>query len=714
MIDEPQAASGAIWDEKRLESFRREIERARKRRTQVKDTYDWDGNLERYVPLPSIDPAGNRSYDVNVGADFRDVERKKAALFYDTPAVSFIPDDPSLPVVPPQPPAPGQQPQQPQQQPLTYGSLAALHGRLINGLLGHKYANAKRVVHKALFDVLCPAGFGLVKVGYDVATVEVEQPVVDPMTGQPALNPITGQPEMQVMPQPVHEEWYLARISPYADLVPADHRDTDTDLAPWIGFDFVLPVSEARRRFGLPDDWTPTRQEGSAEDRPFFKDEELEADRDEGEPQVCGSYIEYRPAMLAQAGDPPFHPKQIFELVLIDGEKEPVVHRPSPHQTIGDDARLTPDSIEDFTIRRLTLRDRTDQPYVPSDCTVTAPLTKELNTYRTVIVRSRDANIPITLFDSEKFNPEMRDKFQSARRMADVGALVPAEAGALEGGPERIMAQVGMVSQGRENWTGQDYIERDREQILGIGANQAGAQNKTSRTATEVSAAQRNSEARFNQEQQRVLEWYLDLVCLFDAMVLRYADQRTAAKILGPQAAQVWAQHKQYLAGSYRYEIQIDSGKYQDVEAAKRQWLQLLNMVGQSQHVNVVPILEKLVQSYGLDPAQVVIQQPPKKGPEPPKVSITIAAEQFNPALPQFPIIMELARQGGYQISPQAEQEAKEQATRQAQIVGTLGASSDTAVPPEPPQITETLPKTPTLNQHQMDESGQQPGPSVN
>ena len=681
------------WTPSRLESFRHELDRARKARKAAIDTYDWDGNLERYVPLPR-EANGTKTWDVNVGADFQDVERKKAALFYDRPVVSFMPEDATAPVTPPQPPPqPGQPPPPP---PLTFGTLCAWHQQLVNTLLGPEYADTKRTVQQILFDTLCPAGFGLVQTGYDVTTVEVQS--VDPMTGQPTPQQV-----------PVHEEWFVGRVSPYAALIPADHRDTDIDHAPWIGFEFEVPVSEARRRFRLPPEWKP--KGGKAEERPYFEDDVLQSEMGaDTEALISGCIVQYRPAALATEDDPQFHPLAIADLVLLDGEDEPLVHQMSPHQQIGQDGRMTPDSITEFTIKRLTLRDRTDQTYVPSDCTVTAPLTKELNKYRSITVRQRDGNRMVMLYDPEKLNPEVRDKIAKG----DVGAWVPVEPGALDTG--QAMLQVTQLSQGRENWTGQDYIERDRERILGIGANQVGVQSRGSKTATEVQNTQQNTEARFEQERQRVLGWYLDVVRVFDLLVIRYADARTAGAILGPQIGQLWAQHKGALAGMYRYEIQIDSGKYIDVEANKRQWLQLLNMIGQSQHVNVVPILKKLASAFGMDPAQVVIDQPPKKGPEPPKVNLTVNSDHLNPALPQFPLVLELLAQGGYQISPQAVAAAKQQAQIQATVQAAVVNTTDTPTPqpgPEPPQLQQTLPKMPTLNQHQSEESGNLTGPDV-
>jgi hypothetical protein len=687
------------WTPERLSAFKSEIDRARKARKHAAETYDWDGNLKRYVPLPA-GSGDQKRWDVNVGVDFQTVERKKAALFYDTPAVSFIPEDASAPVGPPSPP-PGEG-QPPPPAPMTFGTLCYLHQRLVNGLLSHQYADAKRVVSKVLFDTLCASGFGLIQVGYDVVTVDVPAPVqMDPLTGMPLESP--------PVPVPVHEDWYLARVSPYAELLPADHRDTDIDSAPWVGYDFEWPLSEVRRRFKLPPDWKP-KAGGGSEEKPYYKDDLLsEQDTSNGkEVVVCGSVIQYRMAALSGPTDQAPHPLAIADLVLIDGEDEQLKHEASPCQTIGDDARMTPDSVTEFMLKRLTLRDRTDQAYVPSDCTVTAPLVKELNKYRSITVRNRDANFMAMLYDPEKLNPEVKEKLDKGQ------FAIPLEPGMLDGGIDKVAAQIGQVTQSRENWTGQDYIERDIERMHGIGANQVGQQSANSKTATEVQTVQRNTEARFEQERQRVLEWYVDVVRVFDALVLRYADERTAVKVLGLAAGQAWAANKQALAGMYRYEIQIDSGKYLDVEANKRQLTQLLNMVGQSQHVNIVPVLKKIATAYGIDPAQMVIDQPPKAQPDPPKVNVTVSADHLNPALPQFKIVLEILAQGGYVISPEAIAAATAQAQIQATVQGALGNTIETPTP-QPgtaaPQITETLPKMPTLNQHQSEETGNLTGP---
>lgn len=287
------------WPDDKIGQIKDALTRARKKREDIASEYDWSGNRDRYVPKPQKLSDGTVSYDVNVGADFRDVERKKAALLYDTPSVTLMADEPSRPLA---------QPQQPGQPVPTMGSLVSMHQELINGLLGPRHANAKPVMLKALFDVLCPAGVGVFKVGYETRTVPVDAPQMDPM-GQPAINPVTGQPLTQTMDLPIWEKWFISRISPMGLLLPADFKDTDHTLAPWIGYDYCVPMSAAKRMFGLAEDWKPR---GTDAKKPYF-DAEDEQQYTASDPPVLVTYVEYKAEHYADAGTP-VHPEQINQM----------------------------------------------------------------------------------------------------------------------------------------------------------------------------------------------------------------------------------------------------------------------------------------------------------------------------------------------------------------------------------------------------------------
>ena len=696
---------------KDLAFWRTEIKQARQKREDVSTTYGWEENLKRYGPKPVKNALGAANADVNIGADFRDVERKKAALFYDRPDVSLdVTQDREVAPAGPQQPA------------LMLSTLTAWHQEMLNELLGPQHANVKPTVLKALFNCLCPSGVGPVSVGYQVTmkTIPTPSPVMDEM-GQPMMAPTpiketigaalgmmpppmpVPMMEMVDVETPIEERWFISEFSPKALLIPASFRSTDFQRASWLGKDWRKPLSQVKREYQLPNDWTAGRADD--ESKPYFEDQTPDVSEDDaGDPYISGVEITYRTQLRT---DKEVHPDAMRQLVLVDGKDEPLVHRDSPYQDFTETGELTEDSLRGFVDRPLILRDLSDSAWIPSDCSMTAQLTKELDKFRTDSVKQRANSRRVILFDASKIDPTVKDKIENGQ----IGTFIPVMEGSLMQGKDAIMQEIAQPSLGRETFMAQDIIERDREQILGIGSNQSGVATKGRKTATEQSIVQRNSEARFEQERQRVLEWYLDVVAAFDTLVIRYADARIAVKILGEGRGQMWAQHKQALAGGYGYNLRVDSGKYLDVEADRRQMLQFYNQVRQDPFINPRMILKDLAEKFGYDPSEFIVE-PPQPKPEL-KASLSVKAEDLNPALPQFALMVSLLRQGGWQISETDVQLAQQQASGvSGGMMPVSGVGPDPNAPPtgaHPGAAT----KAPTLNQHQADETGQRSGPPV-
>src|SRR5688572_16948731 len=118
-------------EDERLAYWRREIDQSRQKRKDIAAQHDWDGNLKRYQPNDQ-----QHANDINIGVDFSDVERKKAALLFDTPSVSLTE------------PAQGLE------------QAVAIHQELLNTLLGPEHADVQPTALKAIFDCLCLAGIG--------------------------------------------------------------------------------------------------------------------------------------------------------------------------------------------------------------------------------------------------------------------------------------------------------------------------------------------------------------------------------------------------------------------------------------------------------------------------------------------------------------------------------------------------------------------------
>lgn len=648
-----------------LQFWRTEIERAEKLRNDTIAQWDVIGNLERYTPRSVRSLNETTDWRINTGKDFADVERKKAALFYDTPQITLIPEDGT-----PNPP------------------LMAFQD-LLNAMLGPKRMHCKAMVLPTIQDCLvaiqpCPT-----EIGYVAVTENVAQPQTDPVTGQPMIDPL-GQPVVQQVPVVVWEQIFWDKLSAKSTLLPVDLKNAQYDKAPWIGYRWRKPVTQVRRQFQLGPEVSLTDNSGGRENDPatgVYFETLTNATNNNGEPQATGVKLWYR----AYLRDPNVsHPELIRELELIDGMDQPVVHRNCPYQTIGPDGRLTPDSMIGFPEHPLALRDLTDAAFIAADCTLTGPLTRELNKFRTQIVQRRDGSKLHLLIDASKVSEEVRQKIGQGNEPT----MIPVEPEALAGGTERIMAQVPSITLGRENYEGQAIIERDRAQILGIDANQVGGGSDRSQTATEVTTIQRNADARFEQERQRALAWWLSGVQKVAALVLRYGD-RLAVEILGQERGQMWVQAKNSGAlGRYRFDIVIDSGNYVDIEARKRQDMQLYNMTAQDPSTHHQEVLLRLATDFGIDPQRWIVTKPPEQKPPAPTLSIAVKPEDLDPRLPSYIGTYAILTAGGVKGLPAPIVEPLPQAPIEAEHGG----------------MAELAPR---LNQHQMDETGQRSGPPV-
>jgi hypothetical protein len=680
----PQSAPLPLT-EKQKTFWLAEIKKARQARKDVAERHGWQDNLDRYEPQAK--KGRRRTSDINIGVDFADVESKKAALLFTTPSVALTDVAPGL------------------QQPV------AIHQELLNTILGPEHANVLPVAQRAIFNCLCPSGIGPVVVGYSCVKQDVEQTMlaVDPASGLPQVDPLTGQPMTQTVtvPVPIHEKFFVSDLSPMALLLPKELRTTDYQgKAAWIGYEWTKPQSQVRREFRLPLDFSY----GGESEKPYFERGE-EAD-DSGDPPMSGVTLWYRAHLMPEPGtddsDLAKHPEQMRKLTII-GDQHVVEHLDSPDQEIGPEGRLTPDSLVGFNVRPLVLRDLSDSAWIPSDCAVTAGLTKEQQRYREIALRKRDTSASVIAYEPTKLPV---DAVAKAKKEAGHGGIVwvPVPDGALAQGGATAAAELVRPTQGRETYLDQDLIRQDRDRVLATGNNQVGVRDKSSKTATETSIVQRNTDARFEQERQRVERWYLyDLVKSVDALILRYCDERLAAQILGAEKAKIWIAAKPALAGGYRYSLQMDSGKYLDVEDKRRQTLQLFNLLAKSPFVNQAFLHQKIAEDFGYDPTQFLTQPEPPK-PEPPKMALSFNGQDLIG--PQAPIVLEILNALGVPISPQAIQTSQALLQMNAQIAATqapqdAGPGQAAKNPPVPGPAD----KAPRLDQHQLSETGRMSGP---
>ena len=647
----------------------------------------WKSNLTAYAPPPEYQHGERGKYEVNTNVDFRQAEQKKAQLWFDTADVQLTPIEPLSELALAQIPQPDGSTQDQH-----LSSAITLHQTVLNQILSRDGVNAKRTLQAAILDVLVPSGWGVTHIGYTSHT----RPVTD-------IDPLTGM-EMTVQ-VPVYEEYFWARLSPSALLVPVDFHSTDFDKAPWLAIRYRPRLSEARREFGsvIPPDF----RGGQNRDEAMKLREESNTGNEP--PNTYDPYVNatlvyyYEPTLNAEA----LHPKRVCEIVFIEGIDTEVRHRFCPYQSLDAEGKLTSDSMVGYPLHILTLRDVPDDNHVPSDSSMTRPLTEELNQYRSQILKSRDASIPYAFYDEDILPPEKIERITSG----EYGPMIPVEGGRLNAGNPPVLPG-NKPTLSRETYAGQDVIERDLERTLAIGSNQTGVPSQTRRTATEVATIQSSVDTRLAGEQARVVEFFCAGVRKLDALVQRFSDEPKVTQILGPDGTKQWLTwDKTVIAGRFAYTIRPDSQIRVDAAADRQQDLAFYNLTARDPFINRYELARRLALKWGFNPDKLV-QQPPPQGPPVPNVQVRIQASDLDPRLPQFPIAMEVLTQSGYQISPEALQNAvmlAGRATEMGSLPDDITPPKDTLVP-RPTEHPGAAEKTEPIGKHEADRTGMLPG----
>jgi hypothetical protein len=582
----------------------------------------WDANLKQYAPAPSDDPDEYGS-KLNTNRDFTLVERKKADLFYQRPDVTGIAS------------------------PLFAGQEALIetHTTILNEKLGLDGVNAKDLVHRVLFDVLCPAGTGATVMGYENVSILVpmEQPMGEPPAeGALGLEAPPPVPQTVMQPSTVYEECFWRWLSPKQVLLPHDLRTTIWDDAPWLAFEFEMPVKAAKRK-----GWVPADYAGTAPSDETRFDHGL--GNAAGDSVACGVFIYYKSALYRD--DRP-HPLHYTTLVLMAGQETPAVHQDSPYQTLDPQGMLTPDSLLGNCIHPLTIRTLTDSPYVPSDCTISRPLVNELNKFRGDMVEQRNANNMRWAYNVDVLPPDALAKIQRA----PIGGMIGLPGDAYVG--EGAIKELPHGTYPRENFSFNDYLDNDLARTHALDAEQSGASASGDQTATEANIKQSNVNARLGLERGIVLDWYVRGVTKYSQLLMRFLSVEQAAKIVGPQAAQQWDGWRKQVPASLAFTAMPNSTLRQDTAAELDRRMKHYTYWANDPFINRSELARETLKYLGYS-AKVYQPQPPPKGPEPTKPGFSFKGDDLNPLNPQFPIVMAILQQSGVTVPPEVIQQAQ-------------------------------------------------------
>src|SRR3990172_4722238 len=389
----------------------------------------WRRNLTAY-----LDEGHRTATDIRVNIEFEKTEQKKTQLFFQVPEVLLTPELPNV------------------------GDAVRIFQRVVNTLIGPKKMNTKALMRELLFDVLCPSGIAACEVGYQSSTqgeVEVQVGEEPDPTAQPPQQPgaILGlgptpppgrRPVMESVPNVVSEKYFADRISPADFLVPPDFTSSDYDKAPWLGYDFWIEETEARRRKWIAkgEELGPKGDEVRLFDSPDIPNRDRKG-------QLRARKILYY-ASRVDPNEP--NPEKVRKLVFIEGRDLPVEHEDSPYQRFDDRGRFVAGMVG-LPVKVLTLRYVSDLPYPPSDCSASRRQADELSEGRTQMVKQRRRAVPLRWVNTSG----MVDEDQVERiKKGDVQDII-----ALNQKGDEVLGEIARATYPRENFTFNEVVQSD-------------------------------------------------------------------------------------------------------------------------------------------------------------------------------------------------------------------------------------------------------------
>lgn len=616
----------------------------------IADTRKWDNNLKAYLGEGDRTKYGKNT--TLVRKDFSLTEIKKALLFYQLPEIAATAQKPEF-----EPAAP-------------------LVGAVVNDYLCGYRLNAMAMVDEILMDLLCPAGIGVTKIGYEafVDPKVREIPAMNPASGLPAVDDLTGKPIMQ--PNIVRESYFWQRIPPKMFLYPPTFIGSDFDKAPWLGFKYTLNKTVAQKVLELTADEVAS---GTLDLTKDLLASDVGRDGIDTQNTVALYEIWYRAAEFdPEVGDP-----EVFrQLVILEGREEaPLIHRDSPYQIIKE-GKLS-GGMRGNPIHVFTLRYVSDQAIPQSDSSASRDQVDELSHGRTQMIDQRDRSVPLVAYDTSRVPKESIDKYLRGDTQELLG--IPGFDGS---NPPFIPIQKGAYP--RENFEFNSIIGRDIGETWALGQNQLGLDTDTKRTATELSLMQTGTDTRMDKERATFLRKFAAGCQKVLALIQMFATEEDFARVSddnGQMVLQAW--DAVAVAGDYSITLAPDSSQRIDAAAGKKEAVDIFKMFGNDPLTNQVELRKATWRKLGYDPTKLVLQPQPK-APDMPQISASFKGEDLNPMMPQYVNVATLLAVLGVKMAP----------------------PNPTDIPPQPPEVNKgTVAEVTPINKRANEgETGKLPG----
>lgn len=582
----------------------------------------WRVNAKAYSgTLNSADPFATR-----VNIEFEKTEQKRHKLLYRLPAIKLKPaarttrdsydvnpatgePDPALPVL------------------RDLKKAIAVFREVLTLLIGPKHANLKAVMDQIIFDALCPAGIGFVKLGYErytMGTVPMqvgfdEQPAPGQILG---LGAVVKVPRYAPAPNIVSEKYYASRISPARALVPAEFMGSDFTLADFLGHDFFVTPDAATK-----NGWNTDGGDIQGSDKEAVsQDDRIVPLEDTGRKTglIKCREVFYYPANLGQHDNP----DMIRRLVFVGGKTAPAVHEDFRDQKFDQKGKWI-GGLKTLPIKVYTLRYVSDTAYPPSDCTITRKASDELAQFRTQQMKHRVKAVPRSAVNVDAFvNETVKQKFIDGKHYDDIP---------VSGRTDNVSTPINPPQIPPDNRHSEQEIKNDIDRAWGLVSP---VQEGSASSATEVAAIAQATANRSGGEAETTVRYVMALVEGIGALVQLYADRGDYVEIVGENGAKsIEAWDKSTIAGEFLYEAEPDSSQAPDAAAERDAALNRYNLVRNDPCINPEQLLRDTLASLDapdVDRLVHPVQPPPPPVQEKPRINVSLKGDDLNPTMPQY------------------------------------------------------------------------------
>lgn len=561
--------------------------------------------------------------------------------------------------------------------------------KIVNDLLTE--ADVEAVMGECVVDCVNAAGIGVALVRYESLSETLTLPAVDPTAiamagmGQAAppvedpANPIPTQPTTRV----TDRRFCVDRVSPGDFLWPVSFRLSNWNKAPWLGHtgrgtwaqvSRLFPPDPTTGQRGLTSD-DKDKVVGAAGRRQDQTLQVLQTDERKSEQE----YVEYDEIFYwrhVYHEDEKYY-DAIHHVVFVTGIDEPVIDKPWDGQQFDQQngGYIGPCLLP---IRVLTLNYISDEAIPPSDSAIIRPQVKELQESRQHMKDQRKHSRPLRGFNVD---------------LVDAGIVGDLIKGTWQGmipcigNAERAIWEVARSAYPRENIEFDKILKQDIQEAVSVGPNQAGTFASGERSASEAKIVHQSFETEIAVQRARVTDFFVGITDVLFGLWARFGvvDPAQIGQEIGQDGQQRLASwDRAHINQKYIADVRADSTVRLDAQALVDQLTGILNVTAKSGFVNPKPLIKRIFEAAGVDPAEVLID-PKEKGPEPPKITYSFKGEDLS-----NPVVLAIIEKSGQGPTPVEIDAAKK-------LIVQMGTPP---APPPPPEVTGQPPMNASPPEH--------------